>query len=127
MYSVRELDGSAMTRSAISFNGHQNDSRTAEAGDEALPAARAPAGLALRAPWVRLSQGMAIRAAVEARLFGKRLLTLNADITVLPAERKASRHGRPAPRFDGERLRLEDAARSLESATRDLESAGKSQ
>lgn len=90
-----------------------------------LPA-RPPAGLALRAPWVKLSQGMAIRAAIEARLLGKRLLTLNADITILPAQQRSSRHDRAAPRFDGERLRLEDAARSLESATRDLESAGKS-
>lgn len=33
----------------------------------------------------RLSHGMAIDAAIEARLLGKRLLTLNAKITALPA------------------------------------------
>jgi hypothetical protein len=35
---------------------------------------------------MKLSGGMVIRALIEARLFGKRLLTLEADVTVLPAQ-----------------------------------------
>lgn len=74
------------------------------------------------APWVKLSRGMAIRAAIEARILGKRLLTLNADITVLPAEDAGRSRHRPASP-DRERLRLADAARTLEAAAGDLESA----
>jgi hypothetical protein len=36
---------------------------------------------------------MAIQAAIEARLLGKRLLTLNAEVTVLPS----TTNGEPAP------------------------------
>lgn len=73
---------------------------------------------------------MAIGAAIEARLLGKRLLTLNADITVLPAEDRflgPGRRGVPAaisgnggPRNgDG----LAEAARLLDAGAKDLEEA----
>jgi hypothetical protein len=43
--------------------------------------------------WTKLSRGMAIRALVEARLLGKRLLTLEADIAVLPTDSRAAAGG----------------------------------
>jgi hypothetical protein len=48
---------------------------------------------------MKLSSGMMIRALIEARLFGKRLLTLEADVAVLPARSEAP--GTEAIRLDG--------------------------
>ena len=79
--------------------------------------------LAGATPWTKLSQGMAIRAAIEARLLGKRLLTLNANITILPTAGDARTRSRPMPPTTGQSLRLEDAARAMESVSSDLKSA----
>jgi hypothetical protein len=99
-----------MTKSRISSTRSVGDSRTAElaAGPNG---ARVPAGpavgrvsppgniagpLEIRGPsWLKLSGGMVIGALIEARLFGKRLLTLEADVTVLPAGSDEA-GGRPA-------------------------------
>jgi hypothetical protein len=48
---------------------------------------------------MKLSSGMMIRALIEARLFGKRLLTLEADVAVLPAKSEAP--STEAIRLDG--------------------------
>lgn len=79
---------------------------------------------------MKLSRGMAIGAVIEARLLGRRLLTLNADITVLPAE---DHYGEPVGRgeaaiIDGNGHRqngdgLLEAARLLDAGARDLEEA----
>ncbi len=127
-----------MTRSVNWSNGHQSGSRTAErpAAPAESPARRA---ITVSAPWLRLSRGMAIRAAIEARVFGKRLLTLDADITVLPAEERGTRGAavstprvrelpsgpaRPVPRdSNGSVGDLAAAARALESGAADLKAA----
>lgn len=86
-----------------------------------------------------LSQGMVIDAAIEARLLGFRLLTLNANVTVLPAVEAARRRGgtRPIPATalptttqprpgstNGEISgALAEAAHSLAASAADLEAA----
>lgn len=75
--------------------------------------------------WMRLSRGMLIQAVIEARLLGKRLLTLNAEIMVLPAEGSGGREPRgAAPPHRGEspgRGRVNSTGRGLAAAARSLE------
>ena len=73
--------------------------------------------------WTRLSRGMVIRAVIEARLLGRKLLTLDADVAILPAKTpdrpalpRPVRNGRPG---DG----LLEAERTLESGAAELEAA----
>jgi hypothetical protein len=67
--------------------------------------------LKVRGPsWMKLSGGMVIGALIEARLFGKRLLTLEADVTVLPAESAA---GPGTVRSPGKRLAAYPGAHGL--------------
>ncbi len=77
----------------------------------------------IRGPrWVRLSQGMIIRAVIEARLLGRKLLTLNANVEILPAEPETRRPQLPERNGNG-RVGLAEAARSLEAGAADLEAA----
>ena len=73
--------------------------------------------------WMRLSHGMFIRAVIEARLLGRRLLTLNADVEILPAESDAPRRRELASRNGHAGNGLAEAARSLEAGAADLEVA----
>jgi len=89
------------------------------------PAGTRPAGTTVvRSPsWLRLANGMIVRAAIEARLLGRKLLTLDADIAILPAERET----RPVPKahLNGSSpgRGLARAARALDSGASDLEEA----
>lgn len=72
--------------------------------------------------WMKLSRGMVVRAVIEARLLGRKLLTLDADIAILPAERDHA--SRPPPKLTGTPgAGLAEAARSLESGASELEAA----
>ena len=53
---------------------------------KSAPTGSGPAGVRTvitKPNWMRLSRGMVIRAVIEARLLGKKLLTLDADIAIL--------------------------------------------
>jgi len=88
----------------------------------------------------RLAEGMGIRAAIEGRVLGLRLLTLEADVAVMPAEveprrkqgldrrngstREATETHRVDPPGAGETAPdLADAARALEASSVDLRMA----
>lgn len=90
------------------------------------PAGESPVGngTVLRAPgWLRLSSGMVIRAVIEARLLGRKLLTLDADIAILPADRQPPTRS-PEAHLNGPPGRgLAEAARALESGATDLAAA----
>lgn len=78
----------------------------------------------VRSPgWMRLSRGMVIRAAIEARLLGRKLLTLDADIAILPAETDSTRPGRRSDRSEEPGGGLLEAARSLEAGASELRAA----
>ena len=87
-----------------------------------------------------LAEGMGIRAAIEGRVLGLRLLTLEADVAVMPAEveprrkqgldrrngstREATETHRVNPPGAGETAPdLADAARALEASSVDLRMA----
>lgn len=126
MYSVPGPDGIDMTKSVNWFSEQHNGSSSAEIVQpaEAAPATRVAT---IRSPWLRLSRGMAICAAIEARVLGRRLLTLNADVTVLPAEtadRGSVAAARPPARNPSDpHLGLDDAARALDAVAADLRAA----
>ncbi len=72
----------------------------------------------------RLSQGLVIKAAVVARLLGIRLLTLRADIAVLPAPPERTDPGPMRRSLNGEASgSLAEAARALEAGASDLRAA----
>ncbi len=92
---------------------------------KSAPTGSGPAGVRTvitKPNWMRLSRGMVIRAVIEARLLGKKLLTLDADIAILPAESespprvRAELNGTPGKG-------LAEAARSLESGASELAAA----
>ncbi|MDQ2700115.1 MAG: hypothetical protein M3Y23_02170 [Actinomycetota bacterium] len=102
------------------------------------PAGDRPAGVRaqVQSPgWMRLSRGMAIRAVIEARLLGRKLLTLDADIAILPAGTEAAdetsqvRQARQPRRIEMNGAvngnSLVEAAKSLEAGAADLEAARK--
>lgn len=87
--------------------------------------------------WTRLSRGMLIKAGIEARLLGKKLLTLDAEITVVPAETRTQiRRSYGVPQVAGRDFHptdmehpsstdggLAEAARLLEASAADLRAA----
>ncbi len=72
---------------------------------------------------MRLSRGMVIRAAIEARLLGRRLLTLDADIAILPAETGRAMPGGRSDRAEDPGTGLLEAAKSLEAGAAELRAA----
>lgn len=90
-----------------------------------------------------LSEGMAIKAAVDARLMGLRLLALAADVAVIPAKLRGSERARigagqgngqgateriaaramAAPRTDVKNGGLAEAASALQASSADLRAA----
>jgi len=118
-----------MTSSQRWSSAHPNgSSSSAEPGAPTAGRSRGPVRLALGRDR-SLAEGMSVTAAIEARLFGIRLLHLRAAIDVLPAQAEVgdarakrarplrARHRAPAG------CALADASRAIDAGAADLRSA----
>lgn len=120
-----------MTNSRTSSRGSRNGSKAIEVKAPAKDDSAGARTTVSTPSWLHLSRGMSIRAVVEARLLGRRLLTLDADVVILPARAPRTQtfegHGYLAQRSPADRNGsgggLIEAARALESGAADLRAA----
>ncbi len=118
MCSARERDGSDMTNSRKWSSGRRNGSSSSAAPEGGAEPGRLRVGLRRDGG---LSAGMAIVAAIEARLFRFRLLSLNAVIDVVPAQVERGRADRAPIALRPLPSRRRPAGSDLAAASRAIE------